>query len=351
MLNECSKQNQLNDFLALSFPDSLKDLLVKSQLNLWAHALPELIEKTAYPRKHGMLEVWTKALLELPKCTPSSLNIDQDIVSVGAKSDLTTEQHQQLFETLSTTFHPWRKGPFEVFGLHIDTEWRSDLKWQRLVNKIEPLKNRRVLDVGCGSGYHMWRSYAEGASIVVGADPSQFFMMQFNLIKQLISSASDDTSLPVYYLPLKSEELPLFDSENAHFGFDTVFSMGVLYHRKSLVNHLIELKRLLRPKGELVLETLVIEGDDQTVLMPEDRYAKMRNVWSIPSVAFLEKLLKRLGFKFVEVVDISFTTIEEQRKTDWMRFESLADFLKPGDATQTIEGYPAPMRAVFRCQA
>ncbi|MEW8068099.1 MAG: DUF1698 domain-containing protein, partial [Candidatus Thiodiazotropha endolucinida] len=41
------------------------------------------------------------------------------------------------------------------------------------------------------------------------------------------------------------------------------------------------------------------------------------------------------------------TTIEEQRATEWMRFESLADYLDPADRSLTIEGYPAPRRAVF----
>ncbi len=31
--------------------------------------------------------------------------------------------------------------------------------------------------------------------------------------------------------------------------------------------------------GELVLETLVVEGDENTVLVPGDRYAQMRNVY------------------------------------------------------------------------
>ena len=48
-------------------------------------------------------------------------------------------------------FHPWRKGPFNVFGVAVDTEWRSSLKWNRIAGHVN-LRERRVLDVGCGGG-------------------------------------------------------------------------------------------------------------------------------------------------------------------------------------------------------
>jgi len=123
--------------------------------------------------------------------------------------------------------------------------------------------------------------------------------------------------------------------------------MGVLYHRRSPLDHLYELRACLRSGGELVLETLVIEGEEGTVLMPEGRYAKMRNVWFFPSIATMELWLRRCDFKDVRCVDVSTTSLDEQRATQWMTFESLADFLDPDDRTKTIEGHPAPMRAVF----
>ena len=123
--------------------------------------------------------------------------------------------------------------------------------------------------------------------------------------------------------------------------------MGVLYHRRSPVDHLYELKGALRAGGQLVLETLMIEGDAQAVLTPPGRYAKMRNVWFIPSVAALELWLTRCGFTGIRCVDINRTTTGEQRATDWMTDESLTDFLDPLDPAKTIEGHPAPMRAIF----
>ncbi len=142
-----------------------------------------------------------------------------------------------------------------------------------------------MLDVGCGSGYHMWRMYGEGAKMVVGVDPSSLFLCQFEAVKRLAGGTP-----PVHLLPLGIEELPPLDA------FDTVFSMGVLYHRRSPIDHLLQLRDQLRTGGELVLETLVIEGDENAVLLPRDRYGKMNNVWFIPSVAALQLWLRSAIF-------------------------------------------------------
>ena len=195
---------------------------------------------------------------------------------------------------------------------------------------------KRVLDVGCGNGYYMWRMLGAGAGTVIGVDPNWLFLNQFLAVKNYLPDAA------AWHLPLALEELP-----TKLEGFDTVFSMGVLYHRRSPIDHLLDLKDTLLRGGELVLETLVVEGDAQQVLVPEDRYAMMRNVWFLPSVPALELWLRRAGFVDVRCVDVSTTSVEEQRATDWMRFQSLPDFLDPADHSRTVEGLPAPTRAVL----
>ena len=234
---------------------------------------------------------------------------------------------------------PWRKGPFHIAGIDIDCEWRSDLKWERLRHAIAPLAGRTVLDIGCGSGYHCWRMRAAGAALVVGIDPTPLYAMQFQALQHYINDPR------VQMWPLGIEDLP--DDMPC---FDTLFSMGLLYHRRSPLDHLQQLRALLRPGGELVLETLVVAGDARTCLMPQGRYAKMRNVWFIPSVAMLTIWLTRCGWRNVRLIDCTATTTHEQRATEWMAFESLADFLDPADPTRTVEGYPAPLRAVLTAQ-
>ncbi|MEE9302845.1 MAG: tRNA 5-methoxyuridine(34)/uridine 5-oxyacetic acid(34) synthase CmoB [Thiotrichaceae bacterium] len=319
---------------------SLYTQLEQTRLHVWVDHLKQQLDGIFETIPHGKHEEWEAVLQQLPDLPASTQNMDTDIVSAGTNNDLDNTQAELLIHLLKQ-LQPWRKGPYNLFGIHIDTEWHSDWKWQRIKEHISPLDDKLVLDIGCGNGYHMWRMLGAGARLVIGADPSRLFLKQFTAIKHYIGD-----QLPIHLLPLRGEDLPDFNQQ----GFDTVFSMGVLYHRKSPFAHLQELKSFLKPGGELVLETLVIEGDENTVLVPEDRYAKMRNVWFIPSTAMLERWLRRLGFSDIKVVDVNQTSTEEQRATAWMNYESLADFLDPNDTNLTIEGYPAPLRACLVCR-
>lgn len=289
---------------------------------------------------HGDFTKWENALNRIIEIQPSLKNpndfdINADAIRVGSAVD--KDHDKELRQTLKQ-YMPWRKGPYNFFGIPIDCEWRSDWKWDRLKDKISELKDRKVLDIGCGNGYHCWRMLGAAAHSVLGIDPMLHYVMQFNIFKHYLPFTN------IEVLPLAIENIP----QNI-FKFDTIFSMGVLYHRRSPIDHLYELKELLHADGELVLETLVIDGEDGKVLLPKGRYAKMRNVWFIPSVLTLEGWLKRCGFKNVNIADVNQTSTDEQRVTPWMDYESLEKFLDPEDGNKTIEGYPAPKRAVFIC--
>jgi len=289
--------------------------------------------------KHGDAERWQQAWQAQPALSPSSIDVDADSVRVGCADDASEAQRSALHDALQA-LHPWRKGPFSLFGWSIDTEWRSDWKWQRVAPHLAPLAGRRVLDVGCGSGYHLWRMLGAGAELAVGIDPTLLFAMQFEAVKRYMPEQQ------AFFLAVGIEALP-----QRMAAFDTVFSMGILYHRRSPIDHLSHLKSLLRPGGELVLETLYIADEDGQCLLPQGRYAKMRNVWFIPHIALLTTMLQRAGFRHVRCVDAAATSLAEQRATDWMRFESLRDFLDPDDVSKTIEGHPAPRRAVLIAEA
>ncbi|QUN04465.1 tRNA 5-methoxyuridine(34)/uridine 5-oxyacetic acid(34) synthase CmoB [Shewanella yunxiaonensis] len=317
----------------ISFSGFYRDI-ADSQLSILLESLPAKIGNWQRENNNGSLPKWEKVLAKLNYPTPDQLDL-KDSVSIGSGAQLSAGQREKL-ENLLQLLHPWRKGPFDIHGIHIDTEWRSDWKWERIAPHISPLQSRTVLDVGCGSGYHMWRMFGAGARMVVGIDPSPLFLCQFEAVKKLAGS-----EYPVHLLPLGIEEMPASEA------FDTVFSMGVLYHRKSPIDHLLQLHDQLRDGGELVLETLVIDGDEQAVLVPEDRYGKMNNVWFIPSVAALERWLRRCDFKDIRCVNLDVTSLAEQRSTPWMRNESLVDYLDPNNVDYTVEGYPAPKRATI----
>ncbi|WP_160153520.1 tRNA 5-methoxyuridine(34)/uridine 5-oxyacetic acid(34) synthase CmoB [Microbulbifer sp. ALW1] len=304
-------------------------------LRPWLTTLPQQIAEGLDPARWGDLADWQAVLAALPDITPSSMEIGSE-VRIGGTGDATPAQLAEL-ETQLRKLHPWRKGPWTLFDIFIDTEWRSDWKWDRVAPHLHDLSNRLVLDVGCGSGYHCWRQYGAGARRVIGIDPSAKFVAQFYALKKYLGLEK-----PVDVLPLGIEALPA----NLQ-AFDTTLSMGVLYHRRSPLDHLRELRETLRPGGQLLLETLVIEGGAGECLVPEGRYAKMRNVWFFPTTATLESWLRTSGFTDVRTVDLDRTRLEEQRSTDWMRFESLVDFLDPQDHSKTIEGHPAPLRATL----
>lgn len=228
---------------------------------------------------------------------------------------------------------PWRKGPFKLGDVAIDSEWRCDMKWDRIRDKIHPLKGRRVGDIGCGNGYYLWRMQEEGAEFVIGMDPQPLYYAQFLAVSQFL------TTERLGMLPIGLE-----DSLGLRNTFDTLFCMGVLYHKPNPVQFLKQLKSLLASKGELILETLMVRCDSDYALFPKIRYAQMKNVYFIPSVRCLENWLERAGFSRMTVLSEAVTTSEEQRATSWSSDQSLKDFLDPADTSKTVEGYPAPIR-------
>ncbi|MCH8502218.1 MAG: tRNA 5-methoxyuridine(34)/uridine 5-oxyacetic acid(34) synthase CmoB [Aliidiomarina sp.] len=321
-----NKASEFNDFYKV---------LADSPLAHWLETLPAQL-RTWQQQPHGEFHKWQRVIQQLPELTAKHIDLHSK-VELGQADEANAGQQARIRGLLKQLM-PWRKGPFDLFGVHIDTEWRSDWKWDRVAPHISDLNGRTVLDIGCGSGYHLWRMLGAGADLAVGIDPGELFVSQFRAVRKFVPT---ELAQRIELLPLGIEHMPKLQA------FDTVFTMGVLYHRRSPVDFLQQCVDQLRKGGELILETLVIDGDRNTVLVPGDRYAQMPNVWFLPSSAALCHWLERLGMKNIRVVDECITTTDEQRATEWMESHSLADFLDPNDNSKTIEGYPAPKRAVI----
>ncbi len=313
---------------------SLQTLIEDSALEI---LLPFTQEHYLQQIKHGDFPRWRARLAELPSIQASSLSFGGK-VCIGNAADCNPETLALLRQQLGL-FIPWRKGPFDLFGINLDAEWRSNLKWDRLIDRISPLQSGKVLDVGCGNGYYGFRMLEAGAELVLGIDPHIAYVAQFWLLKHFAKTP------PIFVLPLSLEQLP--GSLNY---FDTVFSMGVIYHRRSPIDHILELKNCLRPGGELVIESICVDGDEGHCLTPERKYARMSNVWFIPSVPTLIRWLSRCGLTEISVIDESVTTLDEQRKTEWMPYDSLVDALSENNLDITIEGLPAPKRVLITAQ-
>ena len=284
---------------------------------------------------HGDFPEWRRALQALPAATVTSVAFDYRVAVAGPMK----ETDRNVLHDALKALHPWRKGPFSLYGIHIDSEWRCDFKWRRVAPHID-LEGKRVLDVGCGNGYYGWRMLGAGARYVVGIDPTVLYGMQHRAINHFIGDHRNQV------LPLTLEALPATHSAQR---FDAVFSMGVIYHRRDPQDHLRRLRRCLVPGGLVVIESLVSAGEEP--LVPNGRYARMRNVWQIPAQRQLSVWLAECGFQDARIADTTVTTTAEQRSTDWMRFESLAEALNPKDSTLTVEGHPAPRRCVAIARA
>jgi tRNA (mo5U34)-methyltransferase len=288
--------------------------------------------------KDRKARTYLEMLADLPAIEPSSNDLDHDRIRIGQPGDLDPDGRRTLREALKTMI-PWRKGPFDVFGIPVDSEWDSSLKWDRVRPHLPPLKGQRILDIGSSCGYYMFRMCADAPALVLGIEPYLTFYFQFQLLQQYIR---DDR---VFTLPLRLEAFPAMPG-----CFDTVFCMGILYHQRDPIQALENIRPLLTSGGQLVMETLVLAQTGDAILTPPGRYAKMNNVYAIPTVTRLEKWLHMAGYRHVRCVDVTPTTLDEQRPTDWINSESLDAFLDPLRPGLTVEGHPAPLRAVVMAQ-
>ena len=263
-------------------------------------------------------------------------DLNGDHVAVGKRGDLNDSQFELLKKAVEQ-MHPWRKGPFRLFDYEIDAEWRSNLKWDRIVPALGELRGRKILDLGCGNGYYMFRAAAQEPNAVLGMDPSVQFYYMFELMQRYLRLEN------LQYERLGLQHLHLFDQT-----FDIAMCMGILYHHRSPIDILKDLRQTIRVGGFAIIECQTIPGSGTTALFPADRYAKARNVYFVPTADCLINWVRRAGFKDVELVCHTQVTSEEQRRTPFMQFESLADFLDPKDSDRTIEGYPGPYRTVVK---
>lgn len=265
------------------------------------------------------------------------LPVVDSAVDLGNTVALSTDETIDLqeLERIARLMMPWRKGPFDLFGLFIDTEWRSDLKYNFLRPHFN-LRGKKVADIGCNNGYYMFRFLEDAPAKVVGFDPSALFKSQFDLINHYVKS-------DIVYELLGVEHLPFYEEK-----FDVIFCLGVLYHRSDPVAMLKALAQGLAKGGEIYLDTFIIDGDEPYALCPSGSYSKITNVYFIPTLKALENWCIRAGFTSFEVLGTVLTTSDEQRKTDWIESQSLEDFLDPADSTKTVEGYPAPKRGYIR---
>ena len=257
----------------------------------------------------------------------------EDFISINLQDD----KSKELIESVAKSLKPWRKGPFKINDLEILSEWNSAIKY----NLLEPhlnLKDKIIGDIGCNNGYYMFRMLKQNPQTIIGFDPMPLCKMQFDFLQFFIR----DNRVILELLGI--EDLPFYPQK-----FDVLLCLGVLYHRKDPLNSIKIIFDSLQNGGEAIFDSLIIDGEDEIALCPKGRYAKMPNVYFIPTLNTFKNWLSKCGFKEIAHIATLKTGIDEQRKTEWSSAESLEDFL---DSTQnyTIEGYPAPKRAYLKAR-
>jgi tRNA (mo5U34)-methyltransferase len=279
-------------------------------------------------------EKYKNILNDTPELNGDILNLDTDAVEILSSSVISHEDLKKI-KNLSEALIPWRKGPFKIFDLEINSEWRSNLKWDRIKPHLPNLEGKNILDIGANNGYYMFRMAASNPKLILGIDPVVHNYAQFNFLQKFAKISSLRFEL------LGIEHLKFFKEF-----FDVIFSMGIIYHHKNPIEQLQDIRNALKPSGTVILESIGIPGENPMALFPHGSYAKMSNVWFIPTISCMFNWAHKAKFKNIEIISSSKMTLDEQRNTPWCPkpFQSLEDFLDPNDRDKTIEGYPAPMR-------
>lgn len=317
--------------------DSFLNLLPNACLNE-INAIRQENAKLLAANKKGV-RIYRNLLESILHLRAEHLDLDNDVVKIGTPEDIEPHEIPKL-KTVLRSLMPWRKGPFSVFGIDIDSEWRSNLKWSRILPVLPDLQGKVIADIGASNGYYMFRMAQHDPALVLGFEPYLHHYFTF----QILNHFTDLNSL--HMEPMGVEQISLFET-----CFDVIFLMGIIYHRSSPIDMLRDLKKAMKPGGTLIVESQAIPGQDTVALFPEKRYAKVPGTYFVPTATCLANWLKRTGFKEVNIFFEHPMSSEEQRQTEWMVFESYADFIDSVHPNLTVEGYPAPIRVYLKAVA
>ena len=310
----------MNHDYTLSFPQKTQETIKDLRL-----LFLEKIKKSPWSDLYSKIE-------NLNILKTSEIKLDQDIIKIGKNSDLSASESCKLKQILQELI-PWKKGPFSFFGFNIDSEWRSQIKWNRIQQYRSSLENKVVADIGCNNGYFMFRMAAENPSRVIGFEPHIKLKITYNLLQQAAKVKN------LYFEPFGLEYINLYPNY-----FDTIFFLGILYHHQNPVEILKNIYKSLKKGGELIIDCQGISGDESLAYIPEKAYAGAKGMCFLPTKKALETWVRKSGYKKQKCFYAAPLSINEQRSTPWAPIKSLKEHLQANDHSKTIEGYPAPWR-------
>jgi tRNA (cmo5U34)-methyltransferase len=257
------------DYLYRYFPyDYVQTVLIPLRLQFYKEKLI----------RYDYLNDFCSTLLSLPALSTETNNLHiriGDVIEIGKKADITIEQYEKIFHCVKE-LKPWKKGPFQIFDIYIDSEWRSDFKWNRIESSLlcDPhtqqvipiesnhnIKNSKrnlnshnefnrislcdkvIADVGCANGYFMYRMLSHNPKLVLGIDPNIKSFLEFQFFQKFTNFSN-----------LKFEILQIEHLDLLPNFFDVIFCLGVLYHVSDPIAMLKKLFISMKTGSELIVD-------------------------------------------------------------------------------------------------
>lgn len=120
-------------------------------------------------------------------------------------------------------------------------DYNSSIEVPSMLRNIDDVKNKTILDIGCGFGDHAQRLIAKGARKILGIDASS----------QLISLAKSKKIPRTEFMVCDMDKkLPLKDKT-----FDIVYSSLAIHYSKNINKLFREINRVLRDNGLFLFST------------------------------------------------------------------------------------------------
>ncbi|KAI9301399.1 S-adenosyl-L-methionine-dependent methyltransferase [Cunninghamella echinulata] len=117
-------------------------------------------------------------------------------------------------------------------------------EWPALQKLLPDFKNKRVLDIGCGYGWHCFYCIEQGASSVVGIDPS-LKMLQVAESKKAEKGISVNNQITF-------QQLQMEDMDFEKNSFDVVISSLAFHYTMDFDLVVKKINDFLQPGGQLV---------------------------------------------------------------------------------------------------
>lgn len=182
----------------------------------------------------------------------------------------------------------YNQGFKETFSLKKRMERRAD--W--MINEMDKFSNKKVLEIGCGTGYVSYYIAKKTGIQVIGSDLSETFI---------------EAAKKKYILPNLAFVILDFNkaSTSVYNKFDYIIGNGILHHLYyNLDEVLVTLKNLLNPQGKIIFMEPNIYNPYVAVIFKNKRlrkWAKLEPDEMAFSKSFIHKKLINAGFSDVKI--------------------------------------------------